>query len=110
MEKMYKIRLKKGDKVIVRAGKEKGKTGVVLATHPRLNKVTVEGINIAKKHVKPTQKDPQGGIQEITRPIAVAKVGLVHPTDAKKATRIGYTVDKDGKKTRVAKATGKEIK
>lgn len=110
MEKMYKIRLQKGDKVIVRSGKYKGKTGVVLATHPRLNKVTVEGINIAKKHVKPTQKEPQGGIKEITKPIAVAKVGLVHPTDAKKATKIGYTFDKDGKKTRIYKATGKEIK
>lgn len=110
MDKLYKIRLKKGDKVIVRAGKEKGKTGVVLATHPRTNKVTVEGINVAKKHVKPTQKDPQGGIQEITRPMPVAKVGLLHPEDKTKATRIGYTFDKDDKKTRVYKATGKEIK
>ena len=110
MDKLYKIRLKKGDKVIVLAGKEKGKTGVVLTTHPRTNKVTVEGINTAKKHVKPTQKDPQGGIQEVTRPIPVAKVGLVHPTDAKKASKIKYQIDKDGKKTRVYAANGKEIK
>ena len=110
MDRIYKIRLKKGDKVIVLSGKDKGKTGVVLATHPRTNMVTVEGINIAKKHVKPTQKDPQGGIQEITRPIPVAKVGIAHPTDAKKATKVKYSVDKDGKKVRVYAANGKEIK
>ena len=56
----YKIRLKKGDTVIVRAGKYKGKTGKITATHPRENKVTVEGINIVKKHVKPNQSQPTG--------------------------------------------------
>lgn len=104
-----KIRLKKGDTVVVRSGKYRGKTGKVTATHPRENKVTVEGINIAKKHVKPNQQHPQGAIVEITKPIWVSKVGIMEPA-SKKASRIGYQVDKDGKKTRVFKKSGKEIK
>lgn len=104
-----KIRLKKGDMVVVRAGKYKGKTGKVTATHPRDNKVTVDGINVVKKHVKPNQQHPQGAIVEITKPIWVSKVGILEPA-SKKASRIGYKLDKDGKKTRVFKKTGKEIK
>jgi large subunit ribosomal protein L24 len=105
----FKIRLKKGDTVIVRAGKYKGKTGKITATHPAENKVTVEGINIVKKAIKPTQSHPQGGIVEVHKPIWVSKVSIVEPT-SKKASRIGYQLDKDGKKTRVFKKTGKEIK
>lgn len=106
---IYKIRLKKGDTVVVRAGKYKGKTGKVLATHPADNTVTVEGINIVKKHVKPNRAYPQGGIIDITKPIAVGKVGI-YDAVGKKASRIGYKLDKDGKKTRVLKTSGKEIK
>ena len=106
---VYKIRLKKGDTVIVLAGKYKGKTGKITATHPTLNKVTVEGINIVKKSMKPTRSRPQGGIVELTKPIWVSKVAIVEPT-SKKASRIGYAFDKDGSKTRVFKRTGKEIK
>jgi len=105
----FKIRLKKGDTVIVRAGKYKGKTGKITAVHPADNKVTVEGINIVKKHQKPSQAHPQGGIIEITKPIWVSKVSIVEPT-TKAASRIGYTVDKEGNKVRVFKKTGKEIK
>ncbi|MDB5184536.1 MAG: ribosomal protein [Candidatus Saccharibacteria bacterium] len=107
--KPFKIRLKKGDTVVVRAGKDKGKTGTILAVHPLLNKVTVEGLNIAKKHVKPSQSHPQGAIVELTKPIWVSKVSIVEPT-SKKASRIGYNLTEDGKKTRVFKRTGKEIK
>lgn len=109
MDKVFKIRLKKGDTVMVRTGKYKGQTGKVTATHPRENKVTVEGINIVKKHLKPNRANPQGGIVELTKPIAVSKVGILDPT-SKKPSRIGYQVDKDGKKTRVFKTSGKEIK
>lgn len=109
MEKLFKIRLKKGDTVIVRSGKYKGKTGKVLTTHPELNKVTVEGINIVKKHQKPNREHPQGAIVELTKPIAVSKVGILEPT-SKKASRIGYKVDAKGVKTRVFKRGGKEIK
>lgn len=107
--KQYKIRLKKGDLVVVRTGKYKGKTGKISATHPSENKVTVEGINVVKKSIKPTQQYPQGSIVEITKPIWVSKVAIVEPT-TKKASKIGYKVDKDGNKTRVYKKSGKEIK
>lgn len=108
-KKLFKIRLKKGDTVVVRAGKYKGKTGKVVATHPSENKVTVEGVNIVKKAMKPTQTNPTGGIVEITKPIWVSKVGLVEPT-TKKASRIGYKLNDDGSKTRIYKATNKEVK
>ena len=107
--KVYKIRLKKGDTVVVLAGKYKGKTGKVVATHPRENKVTVEGINIVKKHQKPNRANPQGGILEITKPIWVSKVAIMDPT-SKKPSRIGFKLDKDGTKTRIYKKSGKEIK
>lgn len=108
-DQVFKIRLKKGDTVVVRSGKYKGKSGKITATHPTENKVTVEGINIAKKHVKPNKQYPQGGIIEITKPIAVSKVGIQDPT-SKKPSRIGYKLDAKGAKTRVFKKTGKEIK
>lgn len=107
--KVYKIRLKKGDTVVVLAGKYKGKTGKIVATHPTENKVTVEGINIVKKAVKPSRSNPQGGIVEITKPMWVSKVAIVEP-GSKKPSRIGYEIAKDGTKTRIFKKTGKEIK
>lgn len=109
MDKIYKIRLVKGDTVIVTTGKYKGKTGKVTATHPKENKVTVEGVNIVKKHQKPNRAYPQGGIIELTKPIWVSKVAAYEPT-SKKASRIAFTVDKDGKKTRIYQASGKEMK
>ena len=107
--KIFKIRLKKGDTVVVRAGKYKGQTGKITAVHPTENKVTVEGINIVKKHQKPTQTHPQGGIVEITKPIWVAKVSIVDPA-TKKTARVAYSTDKDGNKVRVFAKTKKEIK
>lgn len=106
---IYKIRLKKGDTVVVRSGKYKGKSGKVIATHATENKVTVEGINVVKKHQKPNRANPQGGIIELTKPIAVSKVGIQDPT-SKKPSRIGFKVGKDGVKTRIAKKSGKELK
>lgn len=108
-DQIFKIRLKKGDTVVVRAGRYKGKSGKVIATHPTENKVTVEGINIVKKHMKPNRQYPQGGIIEITKPIDVSKVGLQDPT-TKKPARIGYKFDKDGTKVRVFAKTQKEVK
>jgi large subunit ribosomal protein L24 len=106
---VYKIRLKKDDTVVVLTGKYKGKTGKVLATHPTENKVTVEGINIVKRAIKPNRAYPQGGIVELTKPIWVSKVALVEPT-SKQPTKIGYITDKTGKKVRIYKRTGKEVK
>ncbi len=108
-KQVFKIRLKKGDNIVVRAGKYKGKTGSVVATHPSENKVTIEGINVVKKHVKPNRANPQGGIIEITKPMWVSKVAIVDPS-TKKASRIGYKLDKQGSKVRVFKSSGKEIK
>ena len=103
---VYKIRLQKGDNVVVRTGKYKGKSGKVLSVHPADNTVIVEGINIVKKHQKPNRANPQGGILEITKPIAVSKVGI---SDSGKPSRIGFKVDAKGNKTRIAKKSGKAI-
>jgi len=105
---VYKIRIKKDDTVMIRSGKYRGRTGKVLATHPTTNKVTVEGINIVKKHRKPSKVHPQGGIFEITKPIDVSKVGLYDAVN-KKPSRVGYKMAKTGK-LRVLKTSGKEVK
>lgn len=109
MAQVYKIRIKKGDTVMVRSGKYKGRTGKVIEVHPTLNKVTVEGINIVKRHRKPTQLNPRGGITEITKPMWVSKVGLLDNT-AKKPSRVIYKLDAKGNKTRILKSNGKEVK
>ena len=106
---MFKIRLKKGDEVVVTTGKYKGQTGKITATHPKENKVTVENINVVKRHVKPTQQNPQGGIIEKTKPLPVSNVAVVDP-GSKKPSKIGYKLDKNGNKVRVYKRSGKEIK
>ena len=106
---VYKIRVKKGDTVMIRSGKYKGKTGKVLQVHPALNKVTVEGINVVKRHRKPTQQQPQGGIIELTKPVWVSKVGLVDST-AKKPSRVGFKTNAKGDKIRYLKSSGKEVK
>lgn len=107
-KKVFKIRLKKGDTVVVRSGKYKGKSGKITVVHPTENKVTVEGINVVKKHLKPNRANPQGGIVEITKPIWISKVGIMDP-ETKKASRIGFNQDKESK-TRIYKRSGKEIK
>jgi large subunit ribosomal protein L24 len=104
-----KIRLRKGDLVIVRSGKDKGRTGKILTTHPSDNKVTVEGINIVKRHTKPNREHPSGGIIDSEKPLWVSKVAIIDPT-SKKPSRIGYQIAKDGTKTRIYKKSGKEIK
>jgi large subunit ribosomal protein L24 len=108
-QSIYKIRIKKGDTVMVRSGKYKGKSGKVLQVHPKDNKVTVEGINVVKKHRKPTQQQPQGGIFDLTKPIWVSKVGILDST-AKKPSRVGYKTDDKGNKTRILKTSGKEVR
>lgn len=102
------MKLKKGDKVIVISGKDKGKVGNIQKALPKENKVIVDGVNVRKKHIKPTQANPEGSIQEIFAPIHVSNV-MYYDEKSKKASRIGYKVNKDGKKIRVLKATGKEI-
>ena len=100
------MKIRKDDTVIVLAGKDKGKTCKVLKAMPKEGKVIVEGVNIQTKHQKQTQKAP-AEIKHQEGPIDVSNV-MYYDTKAKKATRIGYKVE-DGKKTRIAKATGSEI-
>ena len=102
------MKILKGDKVVVIAGKDKGKTGIVQAVYPKLNKVVVEGVNTHKKHKKPTQQNPEGTIVEMYVPIDASNVAIVDPK-TKKATRVGYAVDKDGKKVRIAKKSGSKL-
>lgn len=97
------MRVKKGDKVVVISGKDKGKEGVIQAAYPKLNKVVVEGVNLRKKHRKPNQKNPEGTIYEIYAPIDASKVMIVDPK-TKKPTRVGYEMVGD-KKVRVTKAS-----
>jgi large subunit ribosomal protein L24 len=103
-----KLHVKKDDNVIVITGKDKGKKGRIIAAYPRLNKVLVEGINIVKRHSKPSQQNPQGGIIEKEAPIHVSNVMLIDPK-SNKPTRIGYKVLDNGKKVRVAKRSGEVI-
>lgn len=100
------MRIKKGDKVRIIAGKDKGKEGTVLKTLPKEDKVVVEGINIAKKHQKPTQMST-GGINEFPAPIHVSNVKFVDP-ETGDASRIGYR-EENGQKVRFAKKTNNTI-
>jgi len=102
------MKLIKGDKVIVISGKDKGKIGTIQRSYPKLNKVVVEGVNIVKKHMKPTQTHPEGSIVEMYAPIHISKV-MYYDEKLKKGVRIGYIVN-DGKKTRINKKTKKEVK
>ncbi len=103
------MKLKSGDKVIVISGKDKNKVGIIQKALPRENKVIVEGVNVRKKHVKPTQTNPEGSIQEIYAPIDASKV-MFYDEKSKKGSRLGYKFDKDGNKIRVIKKTNKEVK
>ena len=98
--------LRKGDKVVVIAGSDKGKEGTVEKVLPN-NKVIIENINLAKKHMKPNAVNPDGGIIEKEMAINVSNVALIDP-ETNKPTRVGFEV-KDGKKVRIAKKSGKEI-
>ena len=96
--------VKTGDKVKVIAGKDKGKEGVVVKTIAAKDRVVVEGVNIVKKHQKPNNQYPQGGIFELEAPIHVSNVQLLDPS-TNEPTKIGYKVE-DGKKVRFAKKSG----
>ena len=104
---MKKFNIKKGDTVIVNAGNDKGKTGKVLEVLRGEDRVIVEGVNMVSKHTKPNPKAPQGGIIKQEAPIHISNVNLVDGNG--KATRIAHK-EVDGKKVRIAKTTGEEIK
>lgn len=100
------MRIKKGDQVIVITGRDKGKTGEVIKSMPKENKVIVQGINLVKRHTKPTQESA-GGIVSKEAPIHVSNVALIDPKDGK-ATRVGFKVE-NGQKVRVSKRSGEVI-
>lgn len=103
-----KMKIKKGDQVVVLTGKDKGAKGEVLKVMPEERRVIVQGVNVVKKHRKPTQINPQGGIENIEKSLDVSNVALVDPKEDK-PTRVGYKLLKDGKKVRVAKRSGETI-
>ncbi|TYC87718.1 50S ribosomal protein L24 [Novosphingobium sp. BW1] len=102
---MAAAKIKKGDQVVVLSGKDKGRTGAVLQVMPKDGKVLVEGVNVATRHRKPTQQNPQGGIERNPAPMAISKVAVA--VDGK-PTRVRFE-EKDGKKVRVAVKTGETI-
>jgi large subunit ribosomal protein L24 len=101
-------KIKKGDYVVVIAGKDKGRKGEVLKVSPKDGKVVVKGIRMVKRHVRPSQMDPDGGIKEFEAPIHVSNVAHLDPKEDK-PTRVGFKTLKDGKKVRVARKSGEVI-
>lgn len=102
---MAALKIKKGDRVVVLSGKDKGKTGEVVRSMPKDGKVVVSGVNIAVRHRKPTQVNPQGGLERSEAPLHISKVA--HVVDGK-PTRVRFE-ERDGKKVRVAVKTGDVI-
>lgn len=100
------MKLKKGDTVVVIAGKDKGREGEIVQVLPRDNKVVVNGVNTVKKHAKPSRGNQTGGIIERDLAVDASNVMLVHKG---KPTRVGYKTNSDGTKVRVAKRTGEVI-
>ena len=104
---MGAAKIKKGDSVVIRSGKDKGRSGTVLQVMPKDGKVLVEGVNVAARHRKPSQANPQGGIDRIPAPMHISKVALADPKDGK-PTRVRFET-RDGKKLRVAVKSGETI-
>ena len=104
-----KLHVKKGDMVQVIAGDDKGKIAKVLKVYPEKNRAIVEGVNVNKKHTKPNARNTQGGIVEQEAPIHISNLSLIDPKSGK-PTRIRIEVKEDGKKVRIAKKSGEEIK
>jgi large subunit ribosomal protein L24 len=105
---MAGLKIKKGDRVRVLTGKDRGKEGTVLRAMPTEGKLIVEGVNTAKKHQKPTRVNQSGGIVERDMPIPVANVAVLSPSDGR-PTRVGYRIQPDGTKIRVCRRTGAEL-
>ena len=102
-----KLKIRKGDTVIVLAGRDKGKEGEVLGVFPRETRALVRGVNMVKRHQRPTQASP-GGIVEREAKIHISNLAL-RDSDSGKATRVGFKILEDGSKTRIAKRSGEVI-
>jgi len=103
-----KARIKKGDTVMVIAGKDKGKTGKVLGVSPNAGRVTVEKLNIIKRHTKPTQKHKQGGILEREAPFAISNV-MIYSQGVQKPSRVGIKILEDGRRVRILRKSLEEV-
>jgi large subunit ribosomal protein L24 len=103
-----KLRLRKGDRVVVLSGKDVGKEGEITRVLPERGRAIVDGVNVAKKHQKPTSATTQGGIIDKDMPIQISNLALLCPS-CNKATRVGYRLDPDGTKHRACKKCGKDI-
>lgn len=106
---MSKLHIKKGDTVMVISGEDKGHSGRVLEVLVKEQRAIVEGLNMIKKHAKPSAKNPQGGIISKEAPIHISNLNVVNPKTGK-ATRIGRRLNENGKLVRYAKKSGEEIK
>lgn len=104
---MSKLSVKKGDKVLVVAGKDRGKKGKILAVFPKRERVTVERVALVKRHMRPTQKDPQGGIVEREGTVHASNVQLICP-NCNQPTRVGYRETSKGVKVRVCRKCGED--
>jgi large subunit ribosomal protein L24 len=102
-----KFKIKKGDQVVVTTGREKGKTGEVIEVRPSESRVIVQGVNMVTKHVRPSQTSA-GGIEKKEAPLHISNVAHVDP-ESGKPTRVGFEINKDGSKTRIARRSGKAI-
>ncbi|MGI9535223.1 MAG: 50S ribosomal protein L24 [Thermodesulfobacteriota bacterium] len=103
-----KINIKSGDTVYVTTGKDKGKTGKVLKVITDKRKVIVEKVNVVKKHSKPTQKNPTGGISDKELSIDISNV-MFYDSKTKSRTRVGFKINENGKKVRISKKSGEEV-
>ena len=101
------MKLKKGDRVRVRSGKDRGKTGEIMRVIPKTNRVIVDGVNVAKRHQRATRATMQGGIIDKDMPLDVSNVALVCPKDG--ATRVGYKISDTGAKSRICRKCGQEL-
>jgi len=101
-------KIKKGDHVVVIAGKDKGRKGEVLKVFPKESRVVVKGIKMVKRHVRPSQADPEGGIKQFEAPIHISNVAHLDPKEGK-PTRVGFKTLKDGQKVRITKKSGEVI-
>ncbi|HEX5365237.1 MAG TPA: 50S ribosomal protein L24 [Acidimicrobiales bacterium] len=105
---MAGLKIRKGDRVRVLSGKDKGKEGEVMRALPREGKVVVDGVNVARKSQRPTRTTQQGGIIDKDMPIQVSNVALVCPSCGR-PTRVGFSIDPSGRKSRLCKRCGGEI-
>jgi large subunit ribosomal protein L24 len=103
-----KLKIKKGDRVVVITGRDKGKQGEVLKVLPSESRVVVQGVNVAKRHTRPSAADPSGGILDKELPIHISNVAHLDPKSGK-PTRVGFKLLESGRKVRVARRSGETI-